>query len=169
MHSHGVAHRFVFRFAMRLDVNVILLHRDCSLKNVLMDAVHMYPLGFHPVHDIFLDDVTTFAPMIPRLKAGVKYYFVDYGISSYFPVGSQRELVLGIAGRDQDVPELSNSVPYDPFKVDIFTVGNVLRGEIQNVGFHLPWLTSLSHFCVELQQPRILHTFDRTYDSDRPR
>ena len=57
----------------------------------------------------------------------VKYYFVDYGISSYFPSGSQAKLVVGTEGRDQDVPELSDDVPYDPFKVDIFTIGNVIR------------------------------------------
>jgi hypothetical protein len=129
-----------------------LSHRDCSLKNVLMNATHMYPLGFHPVQDIYLGDKRTIAPRISRLEAGVKYYFVDYGISSYFPPGSRRELVVGIAGRDRDVPELSNDVPYDPFKVDIFTIGNVIRGEVQAVGFHPPpQLISLSHFCVELQ------------------
>ena len=58
---------------------------------------------------------------------GVKYYFVDYGISSYFPHRSQARLVLGTAGRDQDVPELSDETQYDPFKVDIFTIGHVLR------------------------------------------
>ena len=110
-----------------------LSHRDCSLKNILMDAIHMYPLGFHPVENIYLGDKKTVAPRISRLEAGVKYYYVDYGISSYFPPGSQRESVLGIAGRDQDVPELSNDVPYDPFKVDIFTIGNVIRGEFQAV------------------------------------
>lgn len=145
---------------------LLLSHRDCSLKNVLLDASRMYPLGFHPVEDIFLDDIMTLAPRIPRLEAGVKYYFVDYGISSYFPAGSQRELVLGVAGRDQDVPELSNNVPYDPFKVDIFTIGNVLRSEIQAVSFHSPRLISLSHFRVELQQPRILHALDRAYDAN---
>ena len=117
---------------------VPLSYRDCSPKNILFDATHMYPLGFHPVKELFLDDITTGAPMIPRLEVGVKYYFVDYGISSYFPPGSQHELVLGIAGRDRDVPELSNSVPYDPFKVDIFTIGNVLRGEFQAVSFYSP-------------------------------
>jgi len=103
-----------------------------------MDATHMYPLGFHPVdsEEHFLDDIRTPAPRISLLEVGVKYYFVDYGVSSYFPPGSQRELVLGIAGRDQDVPELSNNEPYDPFKVDIFTIRNVLRGEFQAVGFH---------------------------------
>ena len=118
---------------------LLLSHRDCSLKNILMDATHMYPLGFHPVEELCLHDIKTPAPRISRLEAGVKYYFVDYGISSYFPPGSRRELVLGIAGRDQDVPELSKDVPYDPFKVDIFTIGNVLlRAELQAVGFHSP-------------------------------
>ena len=111
----------------------LLSDRDCSLKNILMDAIHMYPLGFHPVANIYLNDKKTIAPRISRLEAGVQYYFVDYGISSYFPPGSQRELVVGIAGRDQDVPELSNNVPYDPFKVDIFTIGSVLRSEFQAV------------------------------------
>jgi hypothetical protein len=97
----------------------------------------MYLLGFHPVEDLFMDDIKTVAPRISRLKAGVKSYFVDYGISSYFPPASRRGLALGIAGRDQNVPELSNSVPYDPFKVDIFTIGNILRGEFQAVGFSL--------------------------------
>ena len=112
-----------------------------------MDATHMYPLGFHPVEELFLDDIKTPAPRITRLEAGVKYYFVDYGISSYFPPGSQRELVVGIAGRDQDVPELSKNVPYDPFKVDIFTIGNVLRGEFQAVGFHPPAEIRVSLLC----------------------
>ena len=113
----------------------------------MLDATHMYPLGFHPVEEFHLDDVTTPAPRIPRLEAGVKYYFVDYGISSYFPAGSIRELVLGIAGRDQDVPELSNDVSYDPFKVDIFTIGNVLLGEVQAVRFQPPLDILVSLLC----------------------
>lgn len=116
---------------------LLMWYRDCSFKNILMDGSRMFPRGFHPVQDIFLnDDLLTPAPMIPRLEAGVTYYFVDYGISSYFPTGSQHRLVVGKLGRDQDVPELSQEVPYDPFKVDIFTLGNVLRREYLNVGFH---------------------------------
>src|SRR5579863_7166255 len=115
-----------------------------------MDGTRMFPRGFHPVHDIFLHDIMTPAPTIPRLDVGVKYYFVDYGISSYFPPGTQRQLVDGKLGRDQDVPELSNDVPYDPFKVDIFTIGNVLRREYLNVGSHFPRAHSFAHFCLEL-------------------
>ena len=95
----------------------------------------MFPRGFHPVKDTLLYDLITPAPIIPRRDVGVKYYFVDYGISSYFPTGSEPHLVLGRDGRDQDVPELSDEVPYDPFKVDIFTIGNVLRHEFCTVSF----------------------------------
>jgi len=147
----------------------------------------MYPLGFHPVEEIFLGDRKTLAPRISRLEAGVKYYFVDYGISSHFPPGSRRELVLGIAGRDQDVPELSNNVPYDPFKVDIFTIGNVLRDEFQanysNLGFFTPLIERMTQTDPSsrpsaeeaLRQWRIvrarvytLHRYWRVRDSKEP-
>lgn len=101
----------------------------------------MYPRGFHPVKNILLHDLLTPAPFIPRRHAGVKYYFVDYGISSRFPPGSQPRLVVGLDGRDREVPELSNDVPYDPFKVDVYTIGNVLHREFCDVRLHL----SLSH------------------------
>ena len=130
MHSRGVAHRFVSPYFCDINVHINYIYRDTSLKNILMDASRMFPRGFHPVRDVFLPhDISIPAPMIPRLNVGVKYYFIDYGISSYFPQGTERQLVLGIAGRDRDVPELSNEVPYDPFKIDVFTIGNVLRRE----------------------------------------
>ncbi|KAI0066775.1 kinase-like protein [Artomyces pyxidatus] len=118
-------------------------HRDCSPKNILMDGDAMFPLGFHPVLDLFLPDATTPAiySLVPRSVAGVRYYFVDYGLSSYIPPGQPR-LVVGLEGRDEEVPELSEDVPYDPFKVDIFSIGNIFRHEFHekfsNVEFFLP-------------------------------
>jgi hypothetical protein len=131
-----------------------------------MDATHMFPLGFHPVKDIFLNDVSTPAPIIPRRHAGVKYYFIDYGISSYFPVGeSLPHLVVGLAGRDQDVPELSDEVPYDAFKVDIFTVGNVFLREFCDVSFNPVLLKSLPNSCPELFQSPLPPHLDCVHDA----
>ncbi|KAI0287515.1 kinase-like domain-containing protein [Russula brevipes] len=129
MHSKGVA------------------HRDCSAANILMDATNMHPRGFHPIRTGYLHDLTTPATVIPRLMVGVKYHFIDYGISSYFPPESRARLVLGIDGRDQDVPELSDEVSYDPFKVDIFTIGHVLRqlfcDPYSNCDFFVPLIESM--------------------------
>lgn len=145
MHSRGVAHRFVSSPFCDMNVHIRPVYRDTSFKNILMDASRMFPRGFHPVRDSFLPhDLSTPAPMIPRMDVGVKYYFVDYGISSYFPEGTERQLVLGLDGRDRDVPELSAEVPYDPFKVDIFTIGNVLRREIVGVSFGSVFLVNLT-------------------------
>ena len=62
----------------------------------------------------------------------VKYYLADFGMSRRFPPGVPRQ-VLGIEGADQEVPELSDTVPHDPFKADILILGNVLRKKIHDV------------------------------------
>ncbi len=99
-----------------------------------MDADPLFPQGFHPLRPNNLPDGFTTAPRLPRSSAPVKYYFVDYGISSDFdPNGKQDRTVVGIHGIDQDVPELSLTVPYDPFKVDIFLLGNMLKHEVYAV------------------------------------
>ncbi|KAH9894107.1 kinase-like domain-containing protein [Cubamyces lactineus] len=108
LHDHGVA------------------HRDCAYQNVMLDAEAMYPEGFHPMADDCLPDkVTTFAPYISRSQAHAVYYFIDFGISSRFEPDDTQRLVLGSDGLDQEVPELSDTIAYDPFKVDIFIMGNM--------------------------------------------
>ncbi|KZV68701.1 hypothetical protein PENSPDRAFT_609719 [Peniophora sp. CONT] len=102
-------------------------HRDCCMGNIMMDASEMYPDGFHPVHMDDLPDGFTPARSRPRSQVAIRYYFIDYSISTVFAPGQPRGLVTGTDGRDQDVPELSDIKPYDPFAVDIFLIGNLLR------------------------------------------
>ncbi|KZV68675.1 hypothetical protein PENSPDRAFT_609710 [Peniophora sp. CONT] len=102
-------------------------HRDLSEKNLLIEASALYPQGHHPVKLEMLPDLSGLAPALPRWKLGVRYLYVDFGISTYFPPGSTQRLVTGILGRNQNVPELSKTVPYDPFKVDIFSLGQVFE------------------------------------------
>ncbi|KAH9918117.1 uncharacterized protein B0H18DRAFT_1032100 [Fomitopsis serialis] len=104
-------------------------HRDCTYKNLMMDAAAMYPRGFHPINESFLPNAKTMARPRPRTSVPVRYYYIDYGLS----------VAVGSDGRDQEVPELSGDVPYDPFKVDIFIVGNLFRrmfhDRLSNVDF----------------------------------
>ncbi|OSX60548.1 hypothetical protein POSPLADRAFT_1047968 [Postia placenta MAD-698-R-SB12] len=96
-------------------------HRDCTYKNIMMDASAMYPKGFHPVWETLLYDIKTAAPYLARGDVPVKYYY------PYPPLDAENRLVVGVAGRDQEVPELSRRKrPYDPFKGSIF-IGNLFR------------------------------------------
>ena len=106
--------------------------RDCALPNILMDGSAMFPRSFHPVRDIFLPDSQKIAWYKSRTAVTVRYYFVDFGLSSHLPPDKAQQ-VVGVYGRDQDVPELSDDVPYDPFKTDIFIIGNMLRNEFTEV------------------------------------
>ena len=109
-------------------------HRDCVRANIMMDGDAMFPEGFHPIKLRRTPDRSRVAEYTSRSVAGVKYYFVDFGISSYHPDRAQPCLVTGNVGRDQDPPELSDTVPYDPFKLDIFIIGNMLKREFCQVG-----------------------------------
>lgn len=103
----------------------------------MMDANALYPGGFHPVHTNY-DPVNMRAlTPLPRTGAAIRYYFVDFGISTLFPPDQQARLVVGDEGHDQDVPELSSTVPYDPFKVDVFIIGNLFRKSLHDVSLHL--------------------------------
>ena len=71
----------------------------------------------------------------------MRYYFADYGISTWFRDGDdciegesqttrnlrKERLVVGGRGLLQVIPELSDEKPYDPFALDIFILGTLIR------------------------------------------
>ncbi|KZV68700.1 hypothetical protein PENSPDRAFT_753942 [Peniophora sp. CONT] len=127
-HEMGVTHRYVLR-----SLHLCLLSLadrypgDCSLKNLLVDASALFPDGHHPIKLEFTPDYRKVVRPLPRSKDDVRDYYVDFGISSHIPSGSPSVLVTGISGRNQNVSGLSETVPYDPFKVDIFSMGQVFE------------------------------------------
>jgi hypothetical protein len=104
------------------------------MNNILLDADAMYPEGFHPVSMDIAATYSGLAKHTSRASAGAKYYYVDFGISVYIPEAVGPKLVTGTLGRDQDPPELSDEIPYDPFKLDVFIIGNMFRQEFCEVG-----------------------------------
>ncbi|KAI1785359.1 kinase-like domain-containing protein [Ganoderma leucocontextum] len=110
LHDHGIA------------------HRDCAYKNLMMDAAPLYPKGFHPMYTSSLPrQIMRPAPLLSRNDVPIVYYYVDFGISTWLKQEDTNRHVVGSDGLDQDVPELSDDVPYDPFMVDIFVLGNFFR------------------------------------------
>lgn len=128
MHEHNVAHRLVPHQSCTIVLSTDALSSDCAYRNVLMDATPLYPKGFHPIADLCLpDNVVKAAPVLSRANHPVKYYYIDFGISTLFAPDENDRLVTGMPGLDRDVPELSKDVRYDPFKVDVFILGNLFR------------------------------------------
>lgn len=77
----------------------------------------------------------------------VAYYITDFGESSHFEDMTTPHLVTGDFAQDKDVPELSEEIPYDPFPVDVFTLGMVYKRNFLNVGqYTRPYASYFSPF-----------------------
>ena len=98
----------------------------------MMDARPLYPEGYHPVRQNYTPDgMYTISPL-SRTDRPVRYYYIDFGLSERFAPGAP-SLVIGDVGRDDEVPELSSTVPYDGYKADIHALGNLFHKELELV------------------------------------
>lgn len=99
----------------------------------MMDAACLYPDGHHPVRRNYSPDALHEVVPLPRAGRSVKYMYIDFGLSTWFSRGAS-PLVVGRVGRDKEAPELSSTVPYDPFKVDIYSLGDIFYKDFEQVG-----------------------------------
>jgi hypothetical protein len=65
-----------------------------------------------------------------RFAVNVPYYIIDFGMSTINPTARKAS---GHVGQDGTVPEFKTNEPYDPFKLDIYQVGNIIRREFLSV------------------------------------
>ncbi|KAF7319876.1 Protein kinase domain-containing protein [Mycena kentingensis (nom. inval.)] len=110
-----------------------IAHRDACGGNMMMDATHVVPSGFH-----FSAPHTTDGDHDNRVLwrdrcsvSPVNYFFIDFGLSSYHEEGCELARDVGAFSQDETVPELSKTIPYNPFKVDIYQLGRVFLRESQ--------------------------------------
>ncbi|PBK68602.1 hypothetical protein ARMSODRAFT_937159 [Armillaria solidipes] len=104
-----------------------IAHRDISINNVLMDHRCVIPNGFHFAMDDSHDGVTRGLCTELRCRvAPVNYYYIDFEFDQRFPEGIEKATVSGIVG--QRVPEMkiSDDVPYNPFKADVYQLGKTM-------------------------------------------
>ncbi|KAI0629604.1 kinase-like domain-containing protein [Trametes polyzona] len=105
-----------------------IAHRDIAPPNIMMDARPLYPDGYHPLRMHRAPNGVHDAILLPRIDHPVQYYYIDFGLSTRFPEGA-RPMAIGKVGRDMEIPELSDTVPYDAFKADVYALGNMLGKE----------------------------------------
>ncbi|KDR79997.1 hypothetical protein GALMADRAFT_1174105 [Galerina marginata CBS 339.88] len=82
--------------------------------NLMMDSTKVIPSGFHFARRYVLDDFRTQIIYHDRRSVGpVKYYSIDYETAGIFAWGKMRRST----GPNRNVHEMSETVPYDPFKL----------------------------------------------------
>lgn len=109
---------------------------NLNSEHIMMDAKAIIPTGWHFVSHFCEPDGVTRISSLERRNLPVRYYFVGFGNAYHLP-NSSKHLVTDIGGEDEDVPELREDHRYDPFKLDIYTLGNVFKKELYNVGLLL--------------------------------
>ncbi|KAL5530900.1 hypothetical protein ACEPAG_3776 [Sanghuangporus baumii] len=125
-------------------------HRDCSVLNIMMDARKLFPRGFHPTASLFDASGKNLArPRRRRDVTSIKYYFIDFGISSRFDDATEPRMVTGEDCQDKQLPEIYLGKPYSPFPVDVFLLGNLFKHDLVKVCENLEFLAPLANGMTE--------------------
>lgn len=130
LHEHCIAHRYEFAVDGILKADPRPPDRDFCYYNIMIDPSRLIPHGFHPFGPLVPPDGRR--DMYERFKWNSRwsvrpnrYFVIDFGMSEHY---NRRDgiRVLGHLGQDRSVPEMSDTVPYDPFPMDIYQFGNML-------------------------------------------
>lgn len=107
----------------------------------MMDHTKVIPKGFHPQAPWSTNGVRYNLTWKPRHSvAPINYYIIDFGLTTWFRFPGETSMTTGIFGQDKTVPELSETVPYDAYKVDIYQFGRVINMLIE-VRYYICLLT----------------------------
>ncbi|KAJ7450258.1 kinase-like domain-containing protein [Mycena galericulata] len=101
-----------------------IAHFDIAPQNMMMDESKVVPKGSHFVDPRTHTGFHNLFSWNERCSVGpVDYYYIDFGLSLRFPDGKDSARHLGTLRTFPTIPELSQTVPYNPFKVDVFQLG----------------------------------------------
>ncbi|KAF9461620.1 kinase-like domain-containing protein [Collybia nuda] len=125
----------------------LVAHGDLTGANIMMDASSILPRGWHFVSPSFTPDGQNILAPLARIDYPVKYFIIDHDCSVRFSPG-QSPIIDGLGGRDNDAPELFQRKPFDHFKLDVFTLGNVFLKDFSQKYLGLEFLESLTDFMM---------------------
>jgi hypothetical protein len=100
------------------------------------------PLYDFPPHPFELTKRRDFSGKVKvcstRTQTPINYYLVDFGLSRHYNPEDGPPLELPPWGGDDSVPEFhAADAPCDPFPVDVYCLGNVIRNSYLVVRFIL--------------------------------
>ncbi|KAI0081936.1 hypothetical protein K474DRAFT_1768164 [Panus rudis PR-1116 ss-1] len=103
-------------------------HCDGNGRNIMMDPKRIFPKLYHPSSPTRNRDLTGPAKHHTRTKRPPKYYLIDFGLSRKYEHRREPIEEQLIIGGDKSAPEFRDlSKRWDPFKLDIYYLGNMIR------------------------------------------
>jgi serine/threonine protein kinase len=133
MHKHNIAHRYVRGICVRRELTFV--NSDCTANNVMMDPTGLYPESYHPIERHMTRAFDGVAPHITRSQMPPKYYLTDFGLSRRYSPEQRPPLEPIIRGGDKTVPEFAVGEPCDPFPIDVYYIGNLIRTSFTKVRY----------------------------------
>ncbi|KAF8217719.1 hypothetical protein K438DRAFT_2006766, partial [Mycena galopus ATCC 62051] len=107
-------------------------HFDIAPQNLMMDESRVVPRGSHFCYPKTHNGYGGYFEWENRCSVGpVDYYYIDFGLSMHYPKGRDTALTTGTLRNFRTIPELSETVPYNPFKVDVFQLGLTMANVIK--------------------------------------
>lgn len=130
---------------------------DSKDNNIMMDWSPIYDFQPHPKMSDMKADWS--GPLKPhnRTTHPVRYYLIDWDLSRYF------DPELGIPsqnpgyGGDRTVPEFQRNELCNPFAVDVYCLGNVIRRRFFLVGMSLRCILGTENIYGMLRVPNLAH------------
>ena len=94
----------------------------------------MFPKGFHSQKNLRTKDARGIALFFTRTQQLTRYIIIDFGMLSRYDPSDVSPREVGLIRGDKTVPEFLKGQPYhDPYKTDIYYVGNLVRTEFMQV------------------------------------
>jgi len=104
-----------------------IAHNDAKDTNIMMDWSPLYDSPPHFLSTGRNADLTGAPKHHNRTTRPVKYHFIDWNLSNQYNPEDGPHLLRPGYGGDRTVPEFSRNEQCDPFKVDVYCLGNLIR------------------------------------------
>lgn len=119
-----------------------VVHRDIRSDNYMMDVTGMYSERFHfgmPNRTYDLSKPISLFQERHRTVHWPKYCIIDFEHSKRYPLDDMPPLELPVFASDNTAPELYlEDVPSNPFPIDVYRFGNLLRMDFIEGGNPIP-------------------------------
>ncbi|QRV87097.1 kinase domain protein [Ceratobasidium sp. AG-Ba] len=107
-----------------------IAHCDIASDNIVMNRHVLFDEPVHPFHqNVSLDGQRVLDPRYVRSQKPVRYYYIDFGFAKWFKDPTAPRTVTGAHAKER-APEQQPDASYDPFKVDIYQLGAIIRRDL---------------------------------------